>query len=315
MFFAASFVLGEVLVAHRRFFLYALAPLLYTSGIIAGTLLLGGRLGVAGAAVGAVAGAAAHLVVRSIGIARTPFRPRPRLAVGTPAFREFIRLMLPRMVSHPIDPLTVAFFTRLATGIGVGALTSYNYAADYQVVPVSLIGSAFSLAVFPSLAAAWNEGDGPTFRAVLRRNVLTIGALTFAAAIVLAILARPLIEIVHAGGRFDRCGRRPDGVRPRPVRDLDPVRQPGLSVVAGALRQPQHAAPGWRLDHRIRGPGRERLDPVREHRDRRDPDWLRPRDDREDRAAGPRGPAPAAAAAYGRGSVGMRTMNFPSRSA
>jgi len=202
VFFAASFVLGEVLVAHRRFFLYALAPLLYTGGIIAGTVLLGSRLGVTGTAVGAVAGAAAHLVVRTLGIARTPFRPRPRLAIRTPAFREFVRLMLPRMVSHPIDPLTVAFFTRLATGIGVGALTSYNYASDYQVVPVSLIGSAFSLAVFPSLAAAWNEGDGPVFRAILRRNVVTVALLTLVAAIALAILAHPIIQIVHGGGRF-----------------------------------------------------------------------------------------------------------------
>ena len=202
VFFAASFVLGEVLVAHRQFFLYALAPLFYTGGIIVGTVLLGGRLGVTGAALGAVAGAGAHLVVRTIGIARTPFRPRPRLAIRTPAFREFVRLMLPRMVSHPIDPVTVAFFTRLATGIGVGATTSYVYAADYQVVPVSLIGSAFSLAVFPSLAAAWNGGDGDAFRAILRRNVVTVAALTIAAAVALAVLAHPIIAIVHGGGQF-----------------------------------------------------------------------------------------------------------------
>jgi putative peptidoglycan lipid II flippase len=202
LFFAASFVLGEVLVAHRQFFFYALAPLFYTGGIIAGTVLLHGRLGVAGAAVGAVAGAFAHLIVRSIGIARTPFRPRPRLAIGTAAFREFVRLMLPRMVSHPIDPVTVAFFTRLATGIGIGATTSYNYASDYQVVPVSLIGSAFSLAVFPSLSAAWNSGDGSAYRAILRRNVATVAGLTIAAAAVLAILAHPIIAIVHGGGLF-----------------------------------------------------------------------------------------------------------------
>src|SRR6185503_17781258 len=154
LFFAASFVLGEVLVAHRQFFFYALAPLFYTGGIIAGTVLLHGRIGVAGAAVGAVAGAFAHLVVRSIGIARTSFRPRPRLA----------------------------------TGIGIGATTSYNYASDYQVVPVSLIGSAFSLAVFPSLSAAWNSGDGTAYRAILRRNVVTVAGLTIAAAAVLAVL-------------------------------------------------------------------------------------------------------------------------------
>ena len=202
LFFAASFVLGEVLVAHRRFFLYAVAPIVYTGGIVAGTVLLSSRLGVGGAAVGAVAGAAAHLVVRAIGITRTPFRIAPRLAIRTPAFREFVRLMLPRLLSQPIDPLTVAFFTRLATGIGVGALTAYNYASDYQAVPVSLIGSAFSLAVFPALAAAWNDGDAATFRAILRRNVVTVAGLTVAAAIVLAVLARPIIEIVHGGGRF-----------------------------------------------------------------------------------------------------------------
>jgi putative peptidoglycan lipid II flippase len=202
LFFAASFVLGEVLVAHRRFFFYALAPLCYTGGIIAGTVLGAEQFGIAATAIGAVVGAAAHLVIRTIGISRTPFRPRPRLAIRTPAFREFVRLMLPRLVSHPIDPLIVAVFTRLATGIGVGALTAYTYASDYQVVPVSLIGSAFSLAVFPTLATAWNAGDGRAFRAILRRNVTSVAALTFLAAIVVGILARPIIEAIHGGGRF-----------------------------------------------------------------------------------------------------------------
>ena len=37
--FAASICLGEVLVANRRFLFYALAPILYTAGIIVGTVL------------------------------------------------------------------------------------------------------------------------------------------------------------------------------------------------------------------------------------------------------------------------------------
>jgi putative peptidoglycan lipid II flippase len=202
VFFAGSFVLGEVLVAHRRFLAYALAPLLYTGGAIVGTILLAPRLGVSGTAIGAVAGAAGHLLVRLVGVFRTPFRPRFRLAVRMPAFGEFVRLMVPRMASAPIDPLTVAFFTRMATGIGVGALTSYNYASDYQVVPVSLIGSTFSLAVFPTLSAAWNERDEREFRTVLVRNVATILALTAVAAVLLALLAYPVIERIHGGGAF-----------------------------------------------------------------------------------------------------------------
>ena len=38
--FAASITLGEILVAERRFLFYALAPILYNVGIVAGTVLL-----------------------------------------------------------------------------------------------------------------------------------------------------------------------------------------------------------------------------------------------------------------------------------
>jgi putative peptidoglycan lipid II flippase len=200
--FAASIAVGEVLVAHQRFLFYALAPILYTAGIVIGTVAFGHRYGIHATALGAVGGAVAHLAIRLIGLLRTPFRIRPRLHVRTPAFREFARLMLPRMLSQPIDPLTLTFFTSLAASIGVGAVTSFNFASDYQVVPVSLIGASFSLAVFPTLAAAFAAGDGRTFRRVLGRNIVTIGGLTIVAAVGVAILAHPLVERLLGGGAF-----------------------------------------------------------------------------------------------------------------
>ncbi|MEO5941182.1 MAG: lipid II flippase MurJ [Candidatus Limnocylindrales bacterium] len=200
--FAASIAIGEVLVAHQRFLFYALAPILYTAGIVVGTVVFGQRYGIHATALGAVGGAVAHLAIRMIGLLRTPFRIRPRVAIRTPAFREFARLMLPRMISHPIDPLMLTYFTNLAASIGVGAVTSFNFASDYQVVPVSLIGVSFSLAVFPTLAAAWAAGDAATFRRILGRNLVTIGGLTVLAAIALAIVAHPLVAVLLGGGAF-----------------------------------------------------------------------------------------------------------------
>jgi putative peptidoglycan lipid II flippase len=110
--------------------------------------------------------------------------------------------MIPRMVSQPIDPLTLTFFTNLAAAIGVGAVSSFNFASDYQVVPVSLIGASFSLAVFPNLAAAFAAGDGPSFRRILGRNLVTIGGLTVLAAIALALAAHQLVELLLGGGAF-----------------------------------------------------------------------------------------------------------------
>ena len=200
--FAASFALGEILVAHRRFVSYALAPILYTGGIVVGTVLFAERFGIAATAWGAVGGAAAHLGVRAAGTLRTSFRIRPAFELRTPAFREFIRLMLPRMASHPIELLMLTWFTVLATGLGAGSVSSFNFASDYQVVPILLIGAPFSLAVFPTLSAAFADSDPLTFRTVLVRNLLSVALLTTVAAAGLFVLSGTLVEVLLGGGRF-----------------------------------------------------------------------------------------------------------------
>lgn len=200
--FAASFAIGEILVAHRRFLAYATAPILYSGGIVVGTVLFADRFGIAATAWGAVAGAAAHLGVRVLGTHRTGFTIRPAFEVRSAAFREFLRLMLPRMASHPVELLMLTWFTVLATNLGSGAVTSFNFASDYQVVPILLIGAPFSLAVFPTLSTAFAEGDGRTFRAVLGRNLATIGLLTALAAAALFVMSGLVVEVLLGGGRF-----------------------------------------------------------------------------------------------------------------
>ena len=200
--FAASIALGEVLVAHRQFLFYALAPILYTTGIIVGTVLFSARFGIVASAWGAVGGAAAHLAIRAIGTTRTSFRIRPAFAIRTAAFREFLRLMVPRMFSVAIDPLTITYFTRVAAGLGVGAVSALNFGLDYQVLPVSLIGVSFSLAVFPLLSAAYADGDRSTFGSILGRNLVTIGVLTALAAVALFVLSGTLVHILLGGGKF-----------------------------------------------------------------------------------------------------------------
>ena len=206
--FAASIALGEILVADRKFLFYALAPILYTSGIIVFTVLFAGRFGIVASAWGAVAGAMAHLAIRAIGTRRTSFRIGPGFAIRTAAFAEFVRLMVPRMFSVAIDPLTVTYFTRVAAGLGVGAVSALNFGLDYQVLPVSLIGVSFSLAVFPLLSAAFADDDGPAFRTILGRNLATIAILTTLAAIGLFVLSGTSSRSSSAAGSSARTTSR-----------------------------------------------------------------------------------------------------------
>ena len=201
--FAASIALGEVLVADRRFLFYGLAPLLYNGGIVAGSVVFAGSLGIYGAALGAVLGALLHLGIRIVGIRRTRFRIRARLAVRTAAVREFIELMLPKMASHPVDPLTFLYFTALATRFGAGNVSAVSFARNFQSVPVSLIGVSIAVAAFPILSAAAASGDRPGFVRVLVTNLATTAILTGGAAIGLFALSRVVISVLLGGGAFD----------------------------------------------------------------------------------------------------------------
>jgi putative peptidoglycan lipid II flippase len=202
--FAGSMVLGEVLIADRRFLFYGLAPILYNAGLAFGALFLSPELGIFGPAIGAVIGAVLHLAIRVVGIRGTGFHIRPRLSFATAGLLDFFRLMLPKTASSPIEPLTFLFFTNVASTLVAGSITSVNLARNFQSVPVSLIGVAFSLAAFPLLANAYAAGDRRAFGRIVRMNTLSIGVLTICAAVGLVVIGELAIDVLLGGGLFDQ---------------------------------------------------------------------------------------------------------------
>jgi len=202
--FAASMVLGEVLIADRRFLFYGLAPIMYNAGLAFGALVLSPEFGIFGPAIGAVIGALLHLAIRVVGIRGTGFHIRPRLSFAAAGLRDFFRLMLPKTASSPIEPLTFLFFTNVASTLVAGSITSVNLARNFQSVPVSLIGVAFSLAAFPLLANAYSAGDRRAFGRIVRMNTLSIGVLTICAAVGLVVIGELAIDVLLGGGLFDQ---------------------------------------------------------------------------------------------------------------
>jgi putative peptidoglycan lipid II flippase len=198
----ASLVLGEILIAERRFLSYGLAEFALNSGTALGALLLGGLFGIYGAAVGFVIGAFGHLAVRLVGVYRTTFRPRLELALRTKGVGEFAVLMLPKMASAILLSWLMVYINSIASTLAPGSTTSVSYAQDFQSTAESMVGLSFALAAFSSLSAAAAAGDKRAFKRVFRTTALTIGVLSTLAAIALAALAG-FISGFFKGGAFD----------------------------------------------------------------------------------------------------------------
>jgi putative peptidoglycan lipid II flippase len=200
--FAASLTLAQVLLAERRFFWFAVAPILYSAGIIAGTLLLSDAIGIYAAAVGAVFGALLHLASRVVGLRRSSFRIGLDWELRTAQMADFVRLTLPRLVSQPVEPITFAFFTNVASRMAAGSLTVFNMARNFQSAPVTFVGASFAVAAFPALSTAYADDDRPRFLRLVGRNLVSIVALTVTASVVMIVIGELAIGILLGGGAF-----------------------------------------------------------------------------------------------------------------
>jgi putative peptidoglycan lipid II flippase len=206
--FAISAVQGSVLHGFKHFLLPALATALYPLGIIAGALWLAPTMGVLGLAVGAVIGAGLHLLVKVPGLIYYGFRWWPVLDLRGPhsvlVYRVVV-LMVPRILDLAVFQLTLVITTNLASRLGPGGVSSLEWGWDAMQLPETLIGTAFGLVAFPTMAelAAHRDRDG--LRRTLGDTMRLVIALTVPAAVGLILLGRPLLAFLYQRGAFDEA--------------------------------------------------------------------------------------------------------------
>jgi putative peptidoglycan lipid II flippase len=151
--FAISSVLGSVQQAFNRFMIFSLAGVLYNLGIIIGIVALAGSFGIYGAAWGVVLGVVLQAVFQWLGLYGLGFKYRPTLNLKLKGVRTTLKLMLPRSIDQGIDQINYSVETIIGSTINVNAIAQLSYASNLKNVPLALIGSSITTAIFPRLAA------------------------------------------------------------------------------------------------------------------------------------------------------------------
>lgn len=204
--FGISAVQGSVLNGFKHFLLPALGAALYPLGIAAGALWLAPTMGVAGLAWGAVAGSALHLLVKVPGLLYYGFRWWPVLdlrGAASPAVRRVFVLMGPRILDLFVFQFSVVLTTNLASRLGPGSVSALEWGWDAMQLPETIIGTAFGLVAFPTLAELAARGAQSQLRNTLAETLRSVVALTVPAAVGLILLGQPLLSFLYERGQFD----------------------------------------------------------------------------------------------------------------
>jgi putative peptidoglycan lipid II flippase len=199
----ASSLFGVVTQLGHRFVLYAVSPLIYNVGIIAGIAFLYPLMGLNGLALGVVLGAVGHMLVQvplvknsnlSFGFTRT---------VSASLIKEVLRVSIPRAITLAMHQIVLLVLVGIASLMTVGSVAVFQFAYNLQSVPLAVIGASYSIAAFPFLADLFAQQKMDAFRLHIVSALRHIIFWSVPAVGLLIVLRAQVVRVVLGSGAFD----------------------------------------------------------------------------------------------------------------
>lgn len=203
IFLALSNVASSVLNSFKRFTAFALAPVMYNLGIIAGIFFFVPWLGLSGLAWGVVFGAFLHFFVQLPAVARLGFKYRLIFSWRSRGLRQIGKLMLPRTFSLAINQINQLVNTVIASTLPAGAVAIFNAANNLQVVPIGIFAIPIALAYFPVFSEAWANKDRAALVSSFSRAFRRLLFIAIPAAVFMILLRAHIVRLVLGAGAFD----------------------------------------------------------------------------------------------------------------
>lgn len=203
IFLALGAIASSALNALGRFTVAAVAPLLYNVAIIVAALWLSPALGVGALAVGVVVGAFLNAAIQVPQLFREPrFAFHLAIDLRDPAALEALVLLLPRALGLGATQITFLVNTTLAAGLGMGALTAYNFAFTAMQIPLGVIGLPLGIILLPALSRAAALGAGADFATMTVRSLRVLLYVMLFLTVIGVVLQREAVTLLFDYGRF-----------------------------------------------------------------------------------------------------------------
>lgn len=206
--FSISTIIGSVLQSFEKFLAYSIAPIFYNVGIIIGALYFAplfksrGQTELLGLGLGVILGAVMHLLIQLPPAFRAGFRFKAVFDFADEKFRKILKLMVPRTLglgAYSIDSIVT---NAIASLLGTGSIAVFNFANNFQFVPISVVGISTAIAVFPRLSFHAADGKHDDFRDRLYSALKNTVVVVLPVAILLFMFRKLIIKTILGAGLF-----------------------------------------------------------------------------------------------------------------
>lgn len=191
-----------ILNSYKIFTTPALGPVLYNVGIIIGAVLLGGRFGIYGLAVGVILGALMNFGVQVPNFLKVGKMFKFELDTKNESYRRMLRLMGPALLGLAILRINLVVNQNIASLLDQGSITGLRYAQRIMMLPVGIFGASVSTAIFPTLNAHIARKEYDEYKTVISQGLRTLIFITIPATVGLMVLNQPIVRLLFKTGKF-----------------------------------------------------------------------------------------------------------------
>ncbi len=203
IFLGISNFFASITQVHKRFFLYALSPLLYNLGIISGVVVLYPIFGLPGLAYGVVLGAFLHMAIQVPFLIESKFFPSFSFRIQFQSIKRVVLLSIPRTLTASSNEIAEFFLISLASFMSAGSVSIFNFSFNLQSVPLSIIGVSYSLAAFPALTRSFAAGNHSEFLDQMITSAKHIIFWSIPVAVLFIVLRAQIVRVILGTGHFD----------------------------------------------------------------------------------------------------------------
>lgn len=198
-----SNVLGVVTQISKRFFLYAISPILYNASIIFGLLFLYPLYGMRGVIGGVLIGGVMHFIIQVPFAYSQGLLPKLTRAFDIKTMIHVVKISIPRTITLSGNMLELIVITSFASWIAIGSVSVLNLALNLQSVPFAIVGVSYALAAFPTLSACFAKGEREKFMQHIITAVRHVIFWSIPIAALFIVLRAQIVRTILGSGAFN----------------------------------------------------------------------------------------------------------------
>ena len=197
-----SSLLSSFAQAQKKFFAFAIAPVFYNFGILAGIIFLLPKFGILGVVLGVVIGAVLYLGIQMPTLASLKAIPNFIRDIDWRLVKKVVTTSLPRTLASSLTNITFIIIGAIASLLISGSISVFQFSYNIQTTPLMIIGISYAVAAFPALSRLHAEKDHKSFMDMIHRTTRTIIFLSIPVALFMIVLRAQIVRVLLGAGEF-----------------------------------------------------------------------------------------------------------------